>query len=160
MRMPSGLRRLDDRVLGRNGKQAEGKEPDDPGTADRAGEPGSGSSTQHVERTTTRTTSPPRSGDGASKALALVWRISRLVLLALGLVVLTAAALILLPSNEDNVIVRNVLSLAETVAGPFRDVFTVEDPDRMRVVNYGLAAVVYVVLSAGRRQAPHRGKRT
>ena len=69
------------------------------------------------------------------------WRSStasaRLVFLLLALVLALAVVLILAPANDDNVIVRNVFDLAETVAGPFKDVFTVDDDaEREKVVNY------------------------
>lgn len=146
MRMPGGLRKLDDKVLGskRGGSTADDDaRADGPRDDDRPGE--------RVERTTrtTRSAEAPRTGggDGLPSFLAVLWRVSKLVLVALALVLVLAAALVLLPANDDNVIVRNVLSLAEDVAGPFKDVLTVDDPDRMRVYNYGIGAVVLFVLA-------------
>lgn len=72
-------------------------------------------------------------------------RVSRLVLLLLAAVVALAVVFTLAPTNAENVLVRNVLDLAEQVAGPFRDVFTADDPDRELVLNYGLATLVYLV---------------
>lgn len=149
MRMPSGLKKLDDKVLGTKGSdRADAGRPREVDLRDE-----SRPDEQAAERpkeSTTRTAEPAAAtgrGDGLSSLLAVFWRVSKLVLLALGLVVLLAAALILLPANEDNVIVRNLLSLAETVAGPFKDVFSVDDPDRMRVYNYALAALVYFIVA-------------
>jgi hypothetical protein len=155
--MPGGLKKLDDKVLGSRGKapakdgQARGDGAHDDAPDGRPD--GAHDDVYPEERTerTTRTTDRAESkgnGDGVSSFLAVFWRIAKLVLFALGLVVLTAAALVLLPANDDNVIVRNVLSLAETVAGPFKDILTVDDPDRMRIYNYGIAATVYFVLGA------------
>ncbi len=157
MRLPQGLKKLDDRVLGERGRHRDDSQHD---SADHAHDG------EHVDEgtevRTVRTQRRPQTGngDGVQTFLSVLRRISRLVLLLLGLVVLAAVALVLLPANEDNVIVRNVLSLAETVAGPFRDVLTVDDPDRMRVYNYGLAAVVYFVLAAIVGKLPTGGKRT
>jgi len=188
MRLPDGLKRLDDRVLGSRGPgtggtRAGGRRSDEhedvhpqdeersvakaeqtTETTEHKTEP----TTEKVERTT-RTRrgrddgdggSPTRgNGDGLQKVLATVWRISRLVFLALGLLLVLAIALTLLPANEDNTIVSNVLSWAESVAGPFKDVFTVDDPERMRIYNYALAAAVYFLLAAVVSKLPTGGKR-
>ncbi len=160
MRMPAGLKNLDDRVIGRKRRGR----PDDPdGGHDDADGAAHGDHDESGERTTTRTveTRPARkgNGDGVQTFLATVWRISRLVLLALALVLVLAIAFVLLPTNEDNVIVRNVLDLGEQVAGPFKDVFTVDDPERMRIYNYGLAAAVYAVLGSIVAKLPTGSKR-
>lgn len=145
--MPEGLKKLDNRVLGDKGKGDAAEPHDAPDTE-----------TAPRERVVVEERESPRRGRGASPALgstgdglaaflAIFWRISKLVLILLGVVVLAAVAFLVLPTNDDNVIVRNVLSLAEDVAGPFRDVFTADDEDRRRIYNYGLAAVVYFVLA-------------
>jgi hypothetical protein len=160
MRLPQGLKKLDDRVLGERGRHRDDSQHD---SADHAHDGEHVDEGTEVRTVRTRRQAPGQSGgngDGLSTFLSVLWRISRLVLLLLGLVVLAAAALVLLPANEDNVLVRNVLSLGETVAGPFRDVLTVDDPDRMRVYNYGLAAVVYFVLAAIVGKLPTGSKRT
>ena len=131
--MPTALRSLDDRVL----RSRRGSEPP---AEDRSHDEG----TTRVERRPARR---PGNGDGLPSFLAVLWRVCRLVLLALALLLVLAIAFILLPTNDDNVIVRNVLSFGEDVAGPFKDVFTSDDEDRRRISNYGLAAVVYLVLS-------------
>jgi hypothetical protein len=138
MPMPAFLRSLDDRVLGSKRRPADRGESRDHDDHDDAGarEGRSGS-----ER-------PARKHDGLPTFLSTVYRISRLVFLLLALVLVLAVVLVLAPANDMNSIVSNVLSLAERVAGPFKDVFTVMDPDRMKVVNYGVAAGVYFLLSA------------
>lgn len=146
--MPTALRNLDDRVIGsRRGSPAH----DDSHAHDTHGDhpdvypDGDGERTVRTERRPARRTG---NGDGLSSFLAVLWRVSRLVLLALALVLVVAIAFMLLPTNDDNVIVRNTLSLAETVAGPLKDVFTVDDPERQRIYNYALAAVIYFVLAS------------
>jgi hypothetical protein len=170
MRMPQGLRKLDDRVLGRSSKDEDGAHDDHRDDHDdhRDEREHRGEDGHHVkaaersERTTRREADSPASsggGDGLSSVLAVVWRVSSLVFVALGLVLVAAVVFILLPANEDNVIVRNALSLADQVSGPFRDVFSVDDPDRMRIYNYGLAAVVAFVLSGVVGKLPTGSKR-
>ena len=158
MRMPTALRNLDDRVIGsRRGSHAHDEDTHDShdtrgrhdgnhdGDHDDVYPEGDG---ERVTRTERRPAEKRGNGDGVSSVLAVIWRVSRLVLIALALVLVLAIAFMLLPANEDNVIVRNVLSLAETVAGPLKDVFTVDDPERQRIYNYALAAVIYFVLAS------------
>ena len=131
MRLPSSLRRMDDRVLGdRLRPQAAGA---DDLTAGRGGASGG-----------TGAVRTARTGKGAREAAAITARVSKAVLLLLALVVLVGVVFTLAPTNAGNVIVRNALGLARDAAGPFRDVFTVAgDRERELVVNYLLAAVVY-----------------
>ena len=137
MPLPAALQRLDDRFLGRGRRRAETQGGEGEGTGD---------------------PTPARPHDGLPTFLAIVYRVSRLVFLLLALVVALAVVLILAPANDDNVIVRNVFDLAETVAGPFKDVFTVDDDaEREKVVNYALAAVVYLVAATLVRKLPTFG---
>ena len=88
------------------------------------------------------------SGDGLSEFLSVFYRVSRLVLLTLAVVCLLGIAFTLIPTNEDNVIVRNVLSLSEWAAGPFSDVFEIDGENARIAANYGLAAAVYALLAS------------
>ena len=86
-----------------------------------------------------------RRGVGAS-VLGVFYRISRLVLLALAVVVvLLGIVFTKAPTNASNVIVRNVLDVAREAAGPFRDVFAPKRRQDALVVNYLLATGVYLV---------------
>lgn len=136
MRLPNALRSLDDRVLGSRRHEAGAAERSDHATE------------RHHVRPAGERPARSRGGRGLAPVLSVVYRGARLVLLVLALVLVAAIAFTLLPTNEDNVIVRNVLSVAETVAGPFQDVFQLEDAERERIANYGLAAVAYLVLRA------------
>jgi hypothetical protein len=162
MQMPAALRSLDDRVLGPKGRRrgtarSEAVEPD--ATQDAEADPRSGTGTGTGTYAGRATPRRPR-GEGLAAVLAVVWRICRLVLLVLGLLLVAAIASLVLPTNRHNGVVSDVLSWAQHVAGPLKDVFTDKDPDRAHIYNYGLAAVVYFVLSAlvgklptGRRKA-------
>ena len=103
MAVPSFLRRLDDRVLGRPG------------------------------------------GSAASGVLRGVVRVSQLVLVALALLLLLAVAAVVLPTDEQNVLVRGVLDGALQVAGPFATVFDVQSRQLRAAANYGLGAAVYLL---------------
>jgi hypothetical protein len=147
MRMPTALRKLDDRVLGSK------RRPDTSDHAhvypDTAPHP---VADERVDRThdhgPDQDAPATSSGDGALQALGVVWKVSRLVFLLLAVVVIVGLIFTLAPTNEDNVIVRNGLSLAETVAGPFKNVFTADDADRELIYNYGLAIGVYLLAAS------------
>lgn len=84
-------------------------------------------------------------GDGLSSFLSVVWRVSKAVFFLLALVVLLGIVFTKAPVNEMNVIVRDGLHLAKDAAGPFKDVFAPKKPENALVVNYLLAAGVYLV---------------
>ena len=135
MRMPSALKSLDDKVLNRRTtERAEEPYPDEPRRSER----------EVVER---QQKSPGGStGSGLREALAIVGRVSALVLFALAAVLVLGILFVLAPTNPDNSVVELVRDVANAAAGPFRDVFTVsDDADREIVVNYALAALVYVI---------------
>lgn len=156
MRLPSSFRKLDDKVLGDRGK---GKSRDDGAAHDTHDHRDSDDGDEYDDEPRTQETrtekrggsggggSSASTGKGLSEFLATVYKISRLVFLLLAAVVILGIVFVFVPVNEQNVIVRNVLSLAETVAGPFKDVFSIEDPENNVAANYGLAAGVYFLLS-------------
>jgi hypothetical protein len=144
--MPAFLRSLDDRVLGSKRRDA-GADHDSHDDHDRDGDGRADRTSSRERGASTNSDRPARKHDGLPTFLSIFYRISRLVLLLLALVLVLAVVLVLAPANDMNGIVKNVLSLAERVAGPFKDVFTVMDPDRMKIVNYGVAAGVYALLA-------------
>ncbi len=147
MRMPSSLRSLDDKVLGRRSRK------DGAGDADL--DPAGDATTQAVERvrSSPREVSRPSARPGlpvpdstnaVREVLGITYRLSALVFFLLAVTVALGIVFTLAPTNADNVIVRNVLSIAEGAAGPFKDVFDIADkPRRQLSVNYGFAAFVY-----------------
>ena len=64
------------------------------------------------------------------------------------LVMTLGAVLTALGANQANEIVAGVLELARRLDGPFVDVFTFADKQKQTMVNWGIAAAVYLV--AGR----------
>lgn len=147
MRLPSVLRRLDDRALPRRGRDGTDEAGEDAGAGpDRRSPP-----------------APARRGrgDGPAQVLRVVYRVSRTVLLLLALACALGVVFVLAPTNPDNVVVDTVLRLADAVAGIFRDVFAVpDDRERELVVNYGFAALVYLLLAALVGRLPTGGART
>jgi hypothetical protein len=86
-------------------------------------------------------------GSALDGVLRVVLRVARLVFLVLALVLVVGVLFTLLPTNKSNTVVSNGLDLAKQVAGPFKDVFSPKSPKKAITANYGLAAVVYVVLA-------------
>ena len=84
---------------------------------------------------------------------------TKYVLIALAVIVLLGVLFTKVPTNGDNVIVRNVLTLARDVAGPFKDVFAPSRAQDALVVNYLVAAAAYVVLAMVVGKLPTGGKR-
>ncbi len=148
MGLTAPLRRLDDRVLGDKLRKKPPTEQVDP-PVERVDPP-----VERVDPPVERR-SHERAGtdeairhsrNGVRKALGIIYLVSRVVLLLLALVLLIAIAFILLPTNQDNTVVSTVLDLAAVIAGPVSDVFKVaDDAERELVVNYGFAAVLYVI---------------
>ena len=101
-------------------------------------------------------------GDGAREVLRIVLVVTRLVLLALAVVVVLAILCTALPTNSDNAIVSRVVSLSKRVAGPFQDVFTGGTKKRRLYYNNALAAAVYVGLAllVGRISSRFAAKRS
>jgi hypothetical protein len=77
-----------------------------------------------------------------------LWRLSRLVETAAWVVAAIIVATILLidlGANQSNQIVKAVTDAGKFLAGPFKDMFKLHNHDWRVAVNYGIAAVVYVV---------------
>ena len=98
-------------------------------------------------------------GDDAAAVLRAIERVTTYVLFALAVVVLLGMLLTRASTNVGNVIVRNVLSLAEEVAGPFKDVFAPNKAQDAPVVNYLVAAAAYLVLGIVPGRLPVGGKK-
>jgi hypothetical protein len=75
--------------------------------------------------------------------------VARLVRLIVGLAVLVIAAAIVLrvaSANAGNVIVRDIHDVGKVLVGPFKDVFSLKNPKASMAANWGLAALVWLVL--------------
>ena len=173
MKMPTALRSLDDRVLGRKGDKGSRRGHDEHGH-DGHGEHGHatdrsdahGAADGHgahddvyPEERTSRTTRERRpaedegsssrpAGDVVREVLGVVWTVARYVFLALALVVALGIVLEFAPTNDGNSLVSTVMSWADWAAGPFRDVFTADTARRELLYNYGLATAVYLLAAS------------
>lgn len=153
MRTPAALRNLDDRVLGRHGRPARrGDRHDDVYPA----EPGARTDAAHEHDDSSAGRDRRPAGDVLREVLGVVWTVSRYVFLALAALAVLGIVLDLAPTNDDNTLVSSGLSAAEWAAGPFRDVFTPDGENLRVVVNYGLAAGVYLIAASVMARLPGR----
>jgi hypothetical protein len=79
-----------------------------------------------------------------SLALARIVRLAGSVVAAL---IVAGILLVVLDANPANDIVNWVTDAARWLAGPFRDLFSIENRDWRVAVNWGLAAVAYLAIS-------------
>lgn len=103
----------------------------------------------------TVTRSPGRVGTAAGRGAwavgSLMVRLARLVHLVVGLIVLVIAAAILLRvlgANPSNSIVRDIHDAGKALAGPFDGMFSIKQPKVAIAVNWGIAAVVWLVVGS------------
>jgi hypothetical protein len=74
----------------------------------------------------------------ASVAKAVIW-----ISTAVALVLIAGILLVVLEANRSNDIVQVVRDAATFLAGPFDDLFTLDNNKAETAVNWGLAAVVW-----------------
>jgi hypothetical protein len=77
--------------------------------------------------------------------------LARVVMLIAGLVFLVLAIgilLIVLGANQGNAVVQAVTSAARWLAGPFNGLFTFGGSITSTAINWGIAAVVYLIIGA------------
>ena len=97
-----------------------------------------------------------RRRDGGGPGTATVaarkgaWGIARIVnligrLVAAALVI--AILLVVLEANRDNAVVEAVLDAGRFLAGPFKDMFDLDNRKTEVAMNYGIAAVVYLFVA-------------
>ena len=94
----------------------------------------------------TGVTATARRGVGGGFLLA-----ARLVMLVTTVIVAIIVAGILLrvlEANPSNSIVEGVTDLARTLVGPFKDLFTIDNAKVEIAVNWGLAALVWLIVGS------------
>jgi hypothetical protein len=80
--------------------------------------------------------------------MVAIARLVRLVATVIVLVIVAAIILRVAGANAGNTIVHDVHSVAGTLVGPFKNVFALKNPKANLAVNWGLAAVVYMVIGS------------
>ena len=97
----------------------------------------------------TRTQAAAARGRWATGSLSLA--LSRLVRLVTGVVValiVVAIVLRLLSANPGNAIVRDIHDAGSTLVGPFGNIFSLHNAKAAMAVNWGVAAVVYLIVGS------------
>lgn len=63
-------------------------------------------------------------------------------------IIVVGIILVLVDANQRNTIVDFVLDIGRFFARPFRDLFPQDDPKENMVINWGIAALAYVIVGA------------
>jgi hypothetical protein len=93
-------------------------------------------------------------------ALALA-RLVRSIAGLIALLIVVAIVLFLVGANPANAVVKDIHDAAAWFVGPFKNLFSIHNAKLAMVINWGLAALVYVVVggliaSLLARMAPRR----
>jgi hypothetical protein len=75
-------------------------------------------------------------------------RLVRLVAWIVALIIVAGIVLRLLDANMGNVIVRDIHDAASFLVGPFKNVFAPKNPKASIAANWGLAAIVYLLVGS------------
>ena len=75
-------------------------------------------------------------------------RIVRLIASVVALVLIAAIVLRIAGANGANTIVHDIHSAGATLAGPFKNIFSLKSAKWTMAVNWGIAAVVYLVVGS------------
>jgi len=94
----------------------------------------------------TGVTATARRGVGGS--FLLVARVVMLITWVLVAIIVAGILLEVLGANADNSLVSSVHDLGKTLVGPFKDLFSIEDPKVAIAVNWGLAALLYLFVGS------------
>ena len=78
-------------------------------------------------------------------ALALA-RIVRSLAGLIALVIVAAIVLFVLGANQSNAIVKDIHDAGQWLVGPFKNLFSIHNAKLAMAVNWGLAALVYLVV--------------
>jgi hypothetical protein len=87
-----------------------------------------------------------RGASAAGSLLIGIGRLIRLVVLAVVAVIVAGILLRVLGANMSNAVVNDVHDAAKWLVGPFDNIFSISNPKVSIAVNWGLAAVVYLLV--------------
>jgi len=93
-----------------------------------------------------------RSGPGTATVAARkgAWGLARIVNLiarVIAAILVATILLVVLEANRSNEIVEAVLDAGRFLAGPFKDMFDLDNAKTQVAVNYGIAAVAYLAVA-------------
>jgi hypothetical protein len=89
-----------------------------------------------------------RAASGVGALMVGIARLVRTVAWVVALVIVAGIVLRLLSANQGNVIVRDIHDAGKFLVGPFKNVFSLRHAKANVVANWGLAAVVYVIVGS------------
>ena len=84
----------------------------------------------------------------AGAILGLIARVIGAIAVIIFFILAIGILLLLLDANQGNAVVKAVTGAARWLAGPFNGLFTVGDSTTSTAVNWGIAAVVYLIIGA------------
>ncbi len=80
--------------------------------------------------------------------LLLLARLVRLITVLVALVIVVAIVLRVLGANPGNVVVKDIHDVGKALVGPFHNVFSLKNPKTSIAANWGLAAVVWLIVGS------------
>jgi hypothetical protein len=80
--------------------------------------------------------------------MLLIARLVRLITALVALVIVVAIVLRVLGANASNVVVKDIHDIGKTLVGPFDNVFSLKNPKASIAANWGLAAVVWLIVGS------------
>ena len=86
-------------------------------------------------------------GSVIGAAGSLLVRIVQLVVSVVVLIIIAGILLVVLKANPTNTVVSDVHSWARSLAGPFDGIFSFRNAHTAIAVNWGIAAVVYLLVA-------------
>jgi uncharacterized membrane protein len=102
-------------------------------------------------RETARPAEPPTAAPGTRAVGSLLITIARLVRLIVGIAVALIVAAILLRvfgANHSNWIVRHIHDIGRWLVTPFHNLFSLKHPKAAIALNWGIAAIVYLIVGS------------
>lgn len=84
--------------------------------------------------------------DDVGPRLSAAHAVTALASIVSGLIVI-GILLVVLDANQRNGLVSTFTDIGSWLAGPFKGLFDIHDPDWRVIVNWGLAAVVYTFIA-------------
>ena len=87
-----------------------------------------------------------RRGRGLGMGAGVLARVAHLVVSVIVVIIVAGILLVLLKANPSGSIVSEVHGWARSLAGPFDGIFSLHNARLALAVNWGLAAVVYLIV--------------
>jgi hypothetical protein len=93
-------------------------------------------------------TAAARGAWAVGSGMLMIARLVRLVTALVALVIVVAIVLRVLGANPGNVVVKDIHDIGKTLVGPFHNVFSLKNPKASIAANWGLAAVVWLIVGS------------